>query len=266
LTNGLAPSVAYSFRTEKGLEVFARQTLPSAAPGATLAGVGLMTAPSVMAIRASSQQMMSKNNMRQIAIALHNYHDAYTALPARFNQDAGGRPLLSWRVHILPFLEEVELYEQFHLDEPWDSEHNRTLIEQMPEFLVHPKLKLPPGNTVYLGLTGKDTVWREPKDAKQQPSGVTLEEVSVGDGTSRTAFLIEVPAESAVIWTKPDDFDVDEAGFAEKLKTIWRDGIVVSLADASIQTFRADATEEQWRALFRYNDGAALDLDAMRGR
>src|SRR5260370_4929892 len=68
------------------------------------------------------------NNLKQIGLALHNYNDAYARLPAVANFDKQGKPLLSWRVHLLPFIEQEDLYKEFHLDEPWDSEHNKQLI------------------------------------------------------------------------------------------------------------------------------------------
>ena len=70
----------------------------------------------------------SSRKMKQIGLAMHNYHDANKSFPAQASFDASGRPLLSWRVLLLPYLEQNELYKQFHLDEPWNSEHNRKLI------------------------------------------------------------------------------------------------------------------------------------------
>ena len=69
---------------------------------------------------------------------MHNYHDTYGTFPPAATTDGADKPLLSWRVAILPFLEQQPLYEQFHLDEPWDSPHNKTLIEQMPQVYAIP--------------------------------------------------------------------------------------------------------------------------------
>src|SRR5262249_46508298 len=66
----------------------------------------------------------SINNLKEIALAMHNRHDTYGFLPASAIYSKNGKPLLSWRVELLPFLDQQELYRQFHLDEPWDSEHN----------------------------------------------------------------------------------------------------------------------------------------------
>jgi len=79
----------------------------------------------------------SNNNLKQIAIAFHQYHDTYKSLPlhAIYSKD-GKTPLLSWRVAILPFIEQDALYKQFKLDEPWDSEHNKKLIPLMPRIYM----------------------------------------------------------------------------------------------------------------------------------
>ena len=90
--------------------------------------------------------MTASNNLKQLALGIHNFHSAYRKLPAA-RTDENGQPLLSWRVAILPFIEQQALYEQFHLDEPWDSEHNLKLIDQMPATFTDPSLMLPPGMT-----------------------------------------------------------------------------------------------------------------------
>jgi len=74
----------------------------------------------------------AKTNLKQIALAMHNYHDTYGTFPPHAIYSKDGKPLLSWRVMILPYIEQNNLYQQFHLDEPWDSEHNQKLMQQMP--------------------------------------------------------------------------------------------------------------------------------------
>ena len=76
--------------------------------------------------------------MKQIALAMHNFHDTHRSFPAAFKVDEEKKPLLSWRVELLPFLEQGELYKQFKHDEPWDSEHNKKLIAKMPQVFAVP--------------------------------------------------------------------------------------------------------------------------------
>ena len=98
--------------------------------------VGVLTAlllPAVQAAREAANRNMSQNNLKQIALCMLNYEDTKKRLPARAIYDKDGKPLLSWRVMMLPYMEEKSLYDQFHLDEPWDSEHNKKLLEKMPD-------------------------------------------------------------------------------------------------------------------------------------
>ena len=78
--------------------------------------------PAVSAAReCRSKNAAGANNLKQIGLAMHNFHDSYGGFPAAYSTDKNGKPLLSWRVHILPFVEGQALYRQFKLDEPWDS-------------------------------------------------------------------------------------------------------------------------------------------------
>jgi len=85
--------------------------------------------------RDAARRTQSINNLKQIALALHCYHDVHKTFPAASYPDEHGRPRLSWRVAILPYVQQIGLYRQFHLDEPWDSQHNKRLIERMPDGL-----------------------------------------------------------------------------------------------------------------------------------
>src|SRR5438093_7201056 len=78
----------------------------------------------------------SVNNLKQLALAMHNYHDTYGHLPPAALKNKKGKPLLSWRVALLPFVEEDKLYKEFRLDEPWDSAHNKKLLAKMPKLFA----------------------------------------------------------------------------------------------------------------------------------
>src|SRR5262245_46087272 len=136
-----------------------------------------------------------------LGIAMHNYHNDYGPLPQPAIYSKDGKPLLSWRVLLLPYLEEEELYRQFNLDEPWDSEHNKKLLEKMPN-IYHPvgvetKVKHATFCQVFVG---KGAVF-------DPPNKLTLRDITFGDGTSRT-FLIAEAAE-AVPWSKPAELTFD---------------------------------------------------------
>ena len=108
-----------------------------------------------------AHRAVSAGNLKQIALAFHNFHSTYGALPGVAIVDAKGKALLSWRVAILPFIEEDALYRQFHLDEPWDSKHNKKLLARMPK-LYAPTVTGKPGKpnvTYYQAFTGPDALF-----------------------------------------------------------------------------------------------------------
>jgi hypothetical protein len=158
--------------------------------------------------------------LKQLGLALFNYESAYKKFPSTAILDkATGKPLLSWRVAILPFIEEAELYNQFHLDEPWDSPHNIKLLDKMPATFKHPNRITDPTHTVYQAPVNDETLLR--KDEPTQFRTIT-------DGLSNTIMLVETSEAVAVPWTAPEDLDVD---FDSPLAGL--------ISDASPQIFQA---------------------------
>lgn len=147
----------------------------------------------------------SLNSLKQMALAMHNFHDAYGYFPPQALADAKGSRLLSWRVMILPYLDQSPLYNEFHLDEPWDSDHNIKLVAKMPAVFKSqaPQGTQPePGKTQFVApLTFNSTFGRV-------GPGVRIQDIK--DGTSNTLMIVESSAEKAVTWTKPEDLIVDE--------------------------------------------------------
>jgi hypothetical protein len=198
-------------------------------------------APPVQAARAAASRAQSVNNLKQIALAMHNYHDTYGRFPAATSYDAQGRPLLSWRVHILPFLEAGELYKEFRLDEPWDSEHNRKLIEKMPEVLRSPSAKPEPGRTTYLVPVGDGTLF-------DGPEGTQMREIV--DGTSNTIMAVEVDVHHSVIWTKPEDLPFDSQQPERGLGGPQPGGFAAAICDGSVLFIKLPEDAAKLRARF----------------
>jgi hypothetical protein len=143
-----------------------------------------------------------QNDLKQIGLAVHNYHEANGRLPTTNVRDASGKPLLSWRVAILPYVEQEALYKEFKLDEPWDSPHNTKLIEKMPPLFRGNDAALNrAGKTTYLVPSGKGTL--------SPPEAVKLTFDSVKDGTANTILALVADPARAVVWTKPDDLPFD---------------------------------------------------------
>ena len=90
--------------------------------------------PALLKAQAAAKTVMFRNNLQQVGLAFHNCHEVFTRMPAAgAYADKDGKSLLSWRVKLLPFLEEEFLHEEFRLNEPWDSEHNKQFLEDMPQ-------------------------------------------------------------------------------------------------------------------------------------
>ena len=151
-------------------------------------------------------------------------------------------------------MEHVDLYNQFHLDEPWDSEHNKKLIARIPKEFQSPNRELTrAGKTTYLAPIGKSTMF--PGDYAK----ITF--ASVVDGTSNTILLVDADDDHAVIWTKPDDLKYDPDKPLVGLKGHHKGRIVAAFADGSVHTLRDTIPEETLRALFTRNGGEAVTLD-----
>ena len=228
--------------------------------------VGLLTVglaigySNVAKVRPSAPRSQSMNNLKQMALALHDYHDTYGHLPPAASRDVGGKPLLSWRVAILPFIEEEKLYKQFHLDEPWDSPHNIQLLDQMPRPFGSPGQKPASANmTFYRVFSGPGTAFE--RDGLKIP-------VDFPDGTANTILIAE--AGDAVPWTKPDElvYSVDKplpplGGVFLRHDWLGRrkesQGCLVALADASIRWFPRDTPETTIRAYITRNGGEKIE-------
>ena len=177
-------------------------------------------------------------HLKQVGMAMQNNHDVYKRFPDAAIRAADGKPLLSWRVHILPFLGESALHKEFHLDEPWDSEHNRKLIERMPdEYRIAGGLA--PGKTCVVLPIGEETAWPEGR-------GRAIREFI--DGTSNTILIVEADDEHAVVWTQPADLAYDPAHPAAGLGHHGK-GFLALSADGAVHFLPLDITPDTLRAL-----------------
>jgi hypothetical protein len=181
-----------------GTALTATVTLPPWATqyvGMTAVSAGLML-PAVQKVREAAARAQTSNNLKQIALAMHNHHDVYGHFPPAALVDKKGKKLLSWRVQVLPFIEQDNLYKQFKLDEPWDSENNKKLIPLMPKTYSDPRLLAGPGMTYYKVFVGTGAGFELLRAMKF---------ADFTDGTSNT--LMAVAAGDPVVWTKPDDIE-----------------------------------------------------------
>jgi hypothetical protein len=197
--------------------------------------------------RSAASRTQSMNNLKQIGLAWHLHLDANAGTFPAPILSKDGKPLLSWRVAILPFIEQGDLYKQFHLDEPWDSEHNKTLIEKMPKIYRSSAQKVGDGQTTYLAPTGKIG------EAHVGVLGARIKDVT--DGTSNTVMVVEGSDDAAVVWTKPDDLTVDAKNPLKGLIGHYPQGFNALYADGSVRFISRNAKPAALLAIFTRDGG-----------
>jgi hypothetical protein len=199
----------------------------------------------------NAEKVQSTNNLKQIALAMLNFNSTYNAFPAAYNTSKDGKPLLSWRVQILPYIEEGPLYGEFHLDEPWDSEHNKRLIPRMPRIYAAPGSRAAKEfKTNYLVPHGDGMMFSDGKKTKLQ---------EVTDGLSNTIMVVEASDDRAVVWTKPDDYEVDLKKPMAGLVGLRRGGFIAAFGDGSIHFLKDTIKPETLKALFTRAGGEFID-------
>ncbi|MCA9063444.1 MAG: DUF1559 domain-containing protein [Planctomycetaceae bacterium] len=198
----------------------------------------------------------TKNSLKQIAIAMHVFHDTYNTFPPQCLSNSKGDRLLSWRVLILPYLDQKELYDQFHLDEPWDSEHNRQLISQMPRIYQED-----PGNaseehngrTRFVAPMTPNSIFGRPGQATRIRDIV--------DGTSNTLMTVQTTSDRAVVWTKPEDLPIDKDDPVQSIITPAEPGFHCNFADGSAHFFPRNITAKTIKALLSMNGGEVISVE-----
>lgn len=153
----------------------------------------------IAAAQQAAQRTNQRNNLKQATLSMFNFHDTFGHFPAA-DGDGNGKTGLSWRVHLLPYMDQGELYEQFRLDEPWDSDHNKALISQMPLVYKVDGVEQPGMTTMHV-FVGE-------KCAFQDGKGMSMRDIT--DGTSNTIMAVIAGPQTAVPWTQPGGLKLNE--------------------------------------------------------
>lgn len=214
--------------------------------------VAALIMPSISTPRGIAWRSACNNNMKQIGLALHNYHDQYGSFPPPYIADENGRPMHSWRVLLLPFLGEQALYKQYDFNEPWDGPHNRQLWSQIPDVYTCPSAPEPDSYqgdlTPYQVIVGENAVFEPGKQTSFN---------DIYDGSSNTLLVVE-DASSPVPWMQPKDVAYDPDGplpaslFSSNHEG-W--GTHVLYADGRSEFLDEGTTAAELRSLIERSDG-----------
>jgi prepilin-type processing-associated H-X9-DG protein len=161
--------------------------------------------PAVQAAREAARRAACSNNLKQIGLAMHMYHETYKCFPPAYIADETGRPMHSWRVLLLPFLEEQALYDQYNFKEPWDGPNNSRLAGMIENVYRCPSEDSTVGRTEtsYVMIVGPGTI----------SDGPTPTDMGrIADGASNTIMVVEVTG-SGIQWAEPRDLKVEDVAF-----------------------------------------------------
>jgi len=216
-------------------------------------GAGFLL-PATQKVREAAGRASSANNLKQIGLAVHNYHDVHNTFPADI-KDKTGKAILSWRVEILPYIEQQALYQQIKLDEPWDSPANKRVAQTQIKTFMSPNATNSQvdggyGVTHYRGVKGKGMAF--------DPTVKSLNFAGFTDGLSNTIMVVE--SGDPVAWMRPDDFVVPAKGAIPRLEVPGRANQFNALfGDGSVRWInRAGLTDDDLRAYFTRNGGEVV--------
>ena len=181
-----------------------------------------------------SAEKTAHQHLRQLALGMINHESSHRRFPASEGRFRDGQEIsypFSWRVAILPFIDRSDLYEQYRFEEPWSSEHNLKLVEQMPDVFRSPfaPKDQKPGLTNYVGFASHFS-------ALALHQGVLMKEIR--DGTSNTLLIVE--AQASIPWTKPEDPQFIETEDAQAVKPLTAGKLRVAFCDGSTRVVKAD--------------------------
>lgn len=224
--------------------------------GLFLCGGGMVALllPAVQASREAARRMQCSNNLKQIALAMHNYHDVHKSFPPAYTVDANGEPLHSWRTLLLPFLEQQALYQQIDLSEPWDSPKNKPFNNVLIQMYRCPSN---PSSTdcSYVAVIGKNTLFQ---------GSTPIKMADIVDGTSNTIMIVEMQSNPRN-WMEPVDLDASKMtlninGGSNEPGSLHPGGMNVSMADGSVRFISQTIDKRTFEAMLTIDGGETVRL------
>ncbi len=202
----------------------------------------VLNVPATADVHRDARRARSLNNLYQLSVGVHRYKEEHKHYPRAYLTSDADKPLLSWRVLLLPYLGESPLYKKFKLDEPWDSNHNLGLLKEMPAILKAPGSKAASEfKTTYLTPRGDKTLF---------PTGKALHINDTVDGGGEIIMFLEVADDKAVPWTKPDDYIVDEKNPIKGIVGTHEGEFFVTLANGSVRSISDRIDSANLNALY----------------
>jgi len=197
-----------------------------------------------------SRQAM--NNLKMLALAMHNYHDKHKHFPPAVVMGPDGKTPHSWRVELLPFLGAEKLFREYRENESWDSPINAKVLSHMPDVFRSPFDDAKSTNSGYYVFTGPGSIF-------DGPSGTPISKIT--DGTSDTLLIVE--SKQNIPWTKPEDIPFDADQPLPKLGGFIEGQLFAAIADGSAHRFDADKLKDQLKWLVMRNDGHRVEWDKL---
>ncbi len=219
---------------------------------------GIMLAlllPAVQQAREAARRTQCKNNLKQIGLALHNYHDTFGRFPAAYLNDLQDRPKLSWRVSILPYVDQPGVFNAYSFNDAWDSPSNSMLLNPMPRTYACPSHGVPGStNTCYAAIAGDNTI---------MGAGKCVGIRDVTDGTSNTLMIVEA-CRLNIPWMKPQDIDaatVTRIGDPNGVSSFHTGGAHILMADGTVRYISNNVDPNVVKALITRNGGENVGGD-----
>jgi beta-lactamase regulating signal transducer with metallopeptidase domain len=219
-----------------------------------MAAISAALAPALETARGSAKQAVSMNNLKQLALAMHNYYEVNQSFPPAVLYGPDGKTPYSWRVALLPFVDQAQLYEQYKKDEPWDGPNNKKLIDKMPSVFRDPVEPDSSQASSYFAVVGPTALFSGKKEGTKM--------IEITDGTSNTLMLVE--AKRDIPWTKPEDIPYGKDHPSPKLGGHYPSVFIGALADGSVRIFSDKLPEDLLRVLLTRDGGEPINLSDPR--
>ncbi|QDT97053.1 DUF1559 family PulG-like putative transporter [Gimesia aquarii] len=206
--------------------------------------------PAVQQARDAARRSMSKNNMKQIGLALHNYHDVFSQFPPGGTATADGKPYHSWQTAILPFVDQAPLYNDIDFDVAWDDPSNQIIFEQEIPTYLNPSIeeKISPDGLGLSHYVGNELVMK-----KNGNIGIR----DMTDGTSNTILAVET-GQNFKPWGDPTSIAKPTEIMGQGKKSSFRGGNHVLMGDGSVRFVSENIDPETLKNLSIPNDGKAI--------